>query len=195
MEVVIIGLLILGSIIGLTLIIERGLALRIKKVIPKPVVEAVQRYSGPKDDLALSGVCQQNPSPLSRLLLFAQEHKDWPKADNVDVLQTRARHEIVQLERGLVILEIIIGAAPLMGLVGTIYGLITLFGGVNLTGQGAEATIAKGIAIALNATLLGLITAIPSLVAWSYYSRKVDALAVEMENLCGEFLRKAYRDR
>lgn len=195
MEVIIIAVLVLGSIIGLTLIIERGLALRWRKVIPESVEQAVQRYSGSKDDLTFSGICQQNPSPLSRLLLFAQEHSDWPKTDNMDVLQTRARHEIVTLERGLVILEIIIGAAPLMGLVGTIYGLITLFGGVNLTGQGAEATMAKGIAIALNATLLGLITAIPSLVAWSYYSRKVDALAVEMETLCGEFLRKAYREK
>jgi len=52
---------------------------------------------------------------------------------------------------------------------------------------------AQGISLALNATLLGLLIAIPSVVAWSYYNKKVETLAVEMESLCDEFLRKHYR--
>ena len=53
--------------------------------------------------------------------------------------------------------------------------------------------MAKGIAIALNTTLMGLLIAIPSLVAWSYYTKMVETLAVEMETLCDEFLRRQYR--
>jgi biopolymer transport protein ExbB len=60
-------------------------------------------------------------------------------------------------------------------------------------GQGAEnAKFAQGISLALNATLIGLLVAIPALVAWSYYSKKVETLALEMESLCEEFLRKHY---
>ena len=83
----------------------------------------------------LRRVCEQKPSPLGRLLLLAADHLDWPKADNVDALQTAARHEIVRLERGLVVLEIIVGIAPLLGLVGTIAGMMTVFGDLGQTGS------------------------------------------------------------
>jgi biopolymer transport protein ExbB len=90
------------------------------------------------------------------------------------------------------VLEIIVGIAPLMGLVGTIYGLIILFGKTDLSSGDATA-FAKGISLALYATLSGLLIAIPALIGWSYYSRKVETLSVEMESLCDEFLRKHYR--
>ena len=60
--------------------------------------------------------------PLSRLLLVAYDHLTRPRGDSVDAIQTRARHEVVQLERGLVVLEIVVGIAPLLGLVGTVHG-------------------------------------------------------------------------
>ena len=86
-----------------------------------------------------------------------------------------------------------VGIAPLLGLVGTVYGLITLFGDLSRVGLGDNAALAKGIGIALYTTLMGLLIAIPSLVAWSYYTKKVETLAVEMETLCDEFLRRNYR--
>ncbi|MEI7809515.1 MAG: MotA/TolQ/ExbB proton channel family protein, partial [Verrucomicrobiota bacterium] len=133
--------------------------------------------------------------PLARLLLLAADHRDWPKADNVDSLETAARHEIVRLERGLVVLEIIVGIAPLLGLVGTIAGMMTLFGDIGQSGLGDAARLAKGIALILNATLIGLLIAIPSLIFWSYFSKKVEVLAVEMETLCDEFIRKQYAEK
>jgi biopolymer transport protein ExbB len=112
----------------------------------------------------------------------------------VDALQTAARHEIVRLERGLVVLEIIVGIAPLLGLVGTIAGMMTVFGDVGQTGLNDAAKLAAGIALILRATLIGLLIAIPSLIAWSYFSKKVEVFAVEMEALCGEFIRRQYAD-
>ena len=194
MEQLIIILLVLASVIGLTFIIERGLALRWSKVVPESVEKAVETCRSEAELPMLRRICEQNPSPLSRLLLAAVEHRDWPKAENIDALQTRARHEMAQLERGLVVLEIVIGVAPLLGLVGTIYGLITLFASLGESGLGDNAALSKGIALALNATLLGLLTAIPSLIAWSYYSKKVETLAVEMETVCDEFLQQHYRN-
>jgi biopolymer transport protein ExbB len=102
---------------------------------------------------------------------------------------------VVRLERGLVILEIVVGIAPLLGLVGTIYGLIMLFGELGTVTAAADdsSRLASGIATALYATLLGLLTAIPSLIAWSYYNKKVETLTVEMETICDEFIRRHYR--
>src|SRR4051812_48497605 len=193
MELLIIILLVGASLAGLTFIIERGLALRWKKVVPPEVENAVANCRGLADLPMLRRICEQTPSPLSRLLLLADKNRDWPREENADALQTRARYEIARLERGLVVLEIVVGIAPLLGLVGTIYGLIMLFGSLGQTGLGDSNALAKGIAIALNATLMGLLTAIPSLIAWSYYNKKVETLAVEMETLCDEFLRRQYR--
>ena len=142
----------------------------------------------------LCRVCERKPSPLGRLLLLAANALDHSKADNVDALQTAARHEIVQLERGLVVLEIIVGIAPLLGLVGTIAGMMTVFGDVGQTGLTDAGKLAAGIALILRATLIGLLIAIPSLIFWSYFSKKVEVFAVEMEALCGEFVRRQYAD-
>jgi len=190
----IIILLIAASLVGLTFIVERGLALRWKKIVPAEVENAVANCRETADLPMLRRVCEQNPSPLSRLLLLADKNRDWPREENVDALQTRARYEVARLERGLVILEIIVGIAPLLGLVGTIYGLIILFGAMGQSGLSDSNNLALGISTALNATLLGLLTAIPSLIAWSYYNKKVETLAVEMETLCDEFLRRQYRN-
>ena len=185
----------LTSVVGLAFIVERGLALRWNKVVPPEIAGALAACQTRDDVKALRRVCKQKPSPLGRLLLLAADHLDWPKADNVDTLQTAARHEIVRLERGLVVLEIIVGIAPLLGLVGTIAGMMTLFGDIGQTGLNDAARLAKGIALILHATLIGLLIAIPSLIAWSYFSKKVEVFAVEMEALCDEFIRRQYAER
>ena len=193
MEFVVYILLGLTSIVGLTFIVERGLALRWGKVLPSEIEAAVESCQEREDVNMLRGVCRKAPSPLGRLLMLAADHLDWPQDENVDALQTRARHEIVRLERGLVVLEIIVGIAPLLGLVGTILGMMTAFGDVGQAAQIDAAKLAQGISLILRATLVGLLIAIPSLIAWSYYSKKVEMLAVEMETLCDEFLRRQYR--
>ena len=142
----------------------------------------------------LRQICQQHDSAISRLLLMAADHMDWSKEENEDALQTRPRQEVTRLERGLVVLEIIVGIAPLLGLVGTIAGMMTLFGDIGQAGLTDAAKLAKGIALILNATLMGLLIAIPSLIFWSYYSKKVETIAVEMETICDEFLRRQYRE-
>ena len=185
----------LASVTSLTFIIERGLALRWKKVVPPAVELAAENCFAPADAPSLRRVCVENPSALSTLLKTAVDHLDAPLEETKDALETRARHEITRLERGLVVLEIATGIAPLLGLVGTIYGLIKLFNALGEKGVTDNAAFAAGIALALNATLLGLLVAIPSLIAWSYYSRKVETLTVEMETICDELLRRLNRKK
>jgi biopolymer transport protein ExbB len=192
MEAIIIGVLLAASVIGLTFIIERGLALRESKIIPTAVKGALETSRTADDLPMLRRICQQHPSPLSRLLLLADSHRHWARAENASALETSARYEISRLERGLVVLEIVVGVAPLLGLVGTIYGLIALFADMSASGNGDPGAVGHGVALALRATLFGLLTAIPSLVAWSYYSKKVEQSAVEMAALCDSFLLQLY---
>src|SRR2546427_3479637 len=194
MEPLVYGLLILTSVVGLTFIVERGIALRWRRVLPPEIEAAVESCQWPEDVPMLRRVCEQHKSPLSRLLVLAADHLHWPKADNVDAIQTRARHEVTRLERGLVVLEIIVGIAPLLGLVGTIAGMMTLFGDIGQAGLTEASRLAKGIALILQATLLGLLIAIPSLIFWSYYNKKIETIAIEMETLCDEFIRRQYRE-
>ena len=195
MEIVVYILLGLTSIVGVTFTIERAIALRWSRVLPSEIEAAVQSCQSRSDVGMLRRVCDQHNSALSRLLMLAADHLDWPKEDNADALQTRARHEVARLERGLVVLEIIVGIAPLLGLVGTIVGMISVFGDVGRAGLNDAAKLAQGISLILWATLIGLLIAIPSLIFWSYFTKKVETIAVEMETICNEFLHRQYRDQ
>ena len=195
MDIAVYILLGITSVVGLTFIVERAWTLRWGKVVPPPIAGALAACKTRDDVKALCRVCEQKPSPLGRLLLLAAGHLDWPKADNVDTLQTAARHEIVRLERGLVVLEIIVGIAPLLGLVGTIIGMMTLFDNIGAEGLNDATRLAHGIGLILKTTLIGLLIAIPALVSWSYFSKKVEVLAVEMEALCDDFVRRQYSDK
>lgn len=194
MELIVYLLLILTSVVGLTFIVERAFALRWGRVVPREVEAAVESCQTSEDVPMLRRVCQQHNSVMSRLLLTAADHLDWPKAEAVDAIQTRARHEIARLERGLVVLEIIVGIAPLLGLVGTILGMMSVFADVGQAGLTDAGKLAQGIALILRATLFGLMIAIPSLIFWSYYTKKVETLAIEMETVCDEFVRRQFRE-
>jgi biopolymer transport protein ExbB len=192
MDIVIYVLLGLTSVIGLGVALWRGWWLRWNQVVPPPIVVALDECRTPDDVKNLRQLCAENPSSLARLISNAIEHLDWPKSENVSALETAARHEIVRLERGLVVLEVIIGIAPLLGLVGTIIGMMTLFDNIGTTGLNDAARLATGIGLILKTTLIGLLIAIPALVTWSYFSKKVEVFAVELEALCAEFIRRQY---
>lgn len=176
------------SVLALGFILERAWSLRRARVMPPGLADLL----GTADPATLRGACQAQPSPLARLVLSVLDHLPWSKSENLAALLVQARREVIRLERGLVVLEIIVGIAPLLGLVGTIYGIIPLFGEFGKAVAGDNSLIAKGIGSALNKTLLGLLVAMPSLVAWSYFNKKVEALAVELEALCDVLLRRQY---
>lgn len=187
-----IWVLVATSVVALAMMIDRGLALRWARIIPPPLLDALDRFTQGGDGAALERAALQYDSALGRLLRLGLENADRPREETRDAIETRARREVSRLERGMVVLEITVGIAPLLGLVGTIHGLITLFGDLGKMGLGESSVFAKGIAIALNATLLGLLVAIPSLVAWSYFSRRIETLAIEMEAACSELVEHLY---
>ncbi len=184
------------SIVSLTTIILRTLALRERYVLPLVIESEMERLVPGTSPERLARIVHHDPSSLARIVRVALAHLRWPRSENVEAVQTRARYEMVRLERGLVVLEVIIGIAPLIGLIGTVSGLVHVFASLGLSAGAADAKrIALGISEALNCTVFGLGIAVPSMVAFVYFSKKVEVLSVEMESLVTDLLSKCYYGR
>jgi biopolymer transport protein ExbB len=185
------------SIAAVTTIILRGIALRRRNVLPLVIESEIERLVPGASAERLSRIVHEDESSLARIVRVALQHLRGPRSENVEVVETRARHEMVVLERGLIVLEVITGIAPLLGLIGAVSGLVHVFSHLGLSAGGASDTkaIALGIAEALNATVFGLSIAIPTLVAFSYFSKKIEVMSVEMETLVVELISKCYYGR
>lgn len=180
------------SFVATTVMLLRGRALMERNVMPSIIAEEVRRLE-PGDELTeLSNILQENPSPLSRILLTLIRNLSWPRTDNAEVVQIQARHETARLESGMVLLEITAGIGPLIGLLGCLSGLVGMFGGITNIGDTDATAIAHGIAEAMNTTIVGIAVAVPSLVAHNYFMRKIEVMAVEMEAIATELLAKCY---
>jgi biopolymer transport protein ExbB len=188
--------LLVCSIVAVTTIIVRSFALREKNVLPLVIESEMERLVPGASPERLARIVHHDPSSLARIVRVALQHLRWPRSENVEAVQTRARHEMVRLERGLVLLEVITGIAPLIGLIGTVSGLIQVFASLGLSAAAADAKqIARGISEALSCTIFGLGIAVPALVAFVYFSKKVEVMSVEMESLVTDLLSKCYYGR
>jgi biopolymer transport protein ExbB len=184
------------SIVSVTIMILRGLALLRKKIMPPIIEHEIERLAPGESPERLWRIVHHDPSSLARITRVALQHLRGARSENVEAVQTRARHEMVRLERGLIILEVIVGIAPLLGLIGAVSGLVHVFSHLGLS-SGASDTrqIALGIAEALNATVFGLSIAVPTLIGFTYFSRKVEVMSIEMETLVVELINKLYFGR
>ncbi len=186
--------LVICSIISLAIILERIIALRVSVVIKPSLAKAIHdlHYGGKTTLVEQLSVDEE--TALSRLARACLMYTSWPKDENAEAVQAYARREIIRLERGLVFLEIVTGLGPLLGLMGTILGLIRIFGAAGSSNDlsAQAATIAAGIAEAMYCTVAGLFVAIPALIAYSLFARHIEALTIDLETLCSELLGKLY---
>lgn len=192
-------LLLACSVVSLTVILLRGFALRREAVVPAVLLRSVDSMKSGENDEAvmrLKRLVSGDTSALGRIVEVALQHLGWPKGENTEAVQTKARHEVVRLESGLIVLEVIIGIAPLLGLLGTVSGLVNVFATLGTSeGMADPRDIATGIAEALNTTIVGLAIAVPSLIAFSYFSKKIETMSVEMESLLADLLTKCYHKK
>jgi biopolymer transport protein ExbB len=184
------------SIVSVTTMILRGLALRRKNVMPPLIEQEIERLAPGESPELLSRIVHHDSSSLARITRVALQYLRAPRSENIEAVQTRARHEMVRLEKGLIVLEVIVGIAPLLGLIGAVSGLVHVFSHLGLSSGAADTRqIALGIAEALNATVFGLSIAVPTLIGFTYFSRKVEVMSVEMETLVVELINKLYYGR
>ena len=184
------------SIVTVTTIVLSILTLREKKVLPLVIESEIERLVPGGSSERLMRVVNNDNSSLARITRSALQHLRWPRSENIEFAQTRARAELVRLERGLIVLEVVTGIAPLIGLIGTVSGLVQVFSGLGLsTGAADTKAVALGISMALNCTIFGLSIAVPSLIAFSYFSKKVEVLSVQMESIVSDLIAKCYYGR
>jgi len=161
--------LALCSLVAVFITFERLIALRPSRVMPAAMVDAF--IAG-----RIEGVQPDSRSVAGRIVGFYRSRQ--PDAES---LNAYARLEVSRMERGIFLLEVVIGAAPLIGLLGTVTGLTQVFSGFSAeTGLPDPGAFITGIALALNTTILGLAIAIPALAAHAYLLRRVESLAVRI---------------
>ena len=165
------------SAAAIFIICERAYALRKAAVMPQDLVEAV---------IAGRPLMGGRHTVLARIVDFADQHPN-----DEGAVKAFARLEVNRMQRGLPYLDVIYAAAPLIGLTGTVTGLLQVFSQISPdTGLPDPAAFTKGVALALSATVIGLGIAIPSLIGAGYLSRKVDNYAAELEVLLERILQR-----
>lgn len=159
----------LCSLLATVIILERLFALRRSRVIPRGYGAAIRRGEIPVSDGGKS---------VAGSILEAFERRGL----DVEQLKALTRLEVTRMERGLFILEIVVSAAPLLGLLGTVTGLVRVFSQISPeTGLPDPAAFVEGVSMALTTTILGLSIAIPALAFNSYLNRKVDTYEAQLE--------------
>ena len=173
--------IILCSVIAVAIIAERLWALQERRVIPPDLTRKVWQLveSGQVNDKVVAAL-EQN-SPLGKLLSAGLANRHRPREVMMERLEDTGRHAVHDLERFLNTLGTIAGVTPLLGLLGTVTGIIKAFNALYLGGIGDPRALSGGISEALVATAAGLCVAIPSLIAYRYLRGRVDGLVVQME--------------
>ncbi|MBL0282928.1 MAG: MotA/TolQ/ExbB proton channel family protein [Zoogloea sp.] len=186
--------LLFASIVAVALIIERLITLRRSKILPEGLLEKVVgelRQTGATPEMinrvALS-------SPLGRILAAGLRNVRSPREVMKESIEETGRAVSHDLERFLTTLGTIASISPLMGLFGTVVGMIEIFGSQAPGGSNPQ-QLAHGISIALYNTGFGLVIAIPSMIFWRHFRSTVDGLIVEMEQQAIRLVEVVHGDR
>ncbi|HUJ54079.1 MAG TPA: MotA/TolQ/ExbB proton channel family protein [Steroidobacteraceae bacterium] len=173
--------IILCSITAAAIILERLWTLQDKRVLPRELPQRVWQLieANQVNDKVIAAL-EQN-SPLGRLLATGLANRHRPREIVMERLEDTGRHVVHELERFLNTLGTIAGVSPLLGLLGTVTGIIRAFNAIQAGGMGDPRALSGGIAEALIATAAGLCVAIPALISYRYLRGRVDGIVVEME--------------
>lgn len=180
------------SLVALTVLIERLLTLRRINVVPDDFLPNLRSAmgDGSGDRNEAMDYCRNNPSPIAAICATALRRQHEPIELLEKHIQEAGEREVTKLQRFLRPLSVIAAITPLMGLLGTIFGMIKAFQTVATSGEalGKAELLATGIYEAMITTAAGLLVAIPTLIAYHWISAKIEALAIEMDRVTCEFV-------
>lgn len=190
--------IIVGSILAFAIIIERLWTLQEKRVLPPNLSKEV--WALVKDDSLSRKQIEtlNNSSPLGQILAAGLNNRHRNREVMKESIEDTGRHVVHELNRYLNSLGTIAAISPLLGLLGTVIGMVNVFAAITTHGVGDPGVLAGGISEALITTAAGLCVAIPSLIGYRYLRGRIDALVVQMERealtLVESLLRKQYLD-
>lgn len=173
--------ILLASVIAMAIVVERFWSLQRKRIAPENLVAQVWQWlrSGQLDEARLQAL--RAGSPLGRILAAGLVNRRHERHVIRESIEEAGRLIVYELERYLNTLGTIAAVSPLLGLLGTVFGMIQMFGALKTSGAGDPAELAGGIGQALVTTAAGLLVAIPALYFYRYFRGRVDALVITME--------------
>lgn len=178
--------IVLCSVIALSISVERYWALRRSRVIPADLLNKALSISKSPDKKQLQQLAKH--SPLGRILATGLANVNADIFLINDRVEEAGRHVVHDLEKYLSGLSTIAAVTPLIGLLGTVIGMIDVFSNIMLAGVGQAQALAGGIAVALLTTAAGLMVAIPTLIVHRYFQRQVENLAIDLEKQAATFV-------
>ncbi len=181
--------IVLCSMAAVTVMISAWLRLRDHLVLPAPVasqLRSLPQYAQKGDIKPLQEFLEKDPSLLASLGALAISGTFSSRQECVETITARAKEDLHHLERGVSILEVMVTVAPLLGLLGTTAGLVGMFSAFGSDAGPDTSTIAKEIGVALRCTIAGLFVAVPSVLAHTYFVRRLDNIAVRLESILHE---------
>ncbi len=180
-----------ASLLWLTFLVERLVGLRRSGILPGNLVRSVNGLpAGPVDMSQVESICNANRSSAGRVLYAAATHIDQTRHEIEDAVNNAAQREIHSMKRYLRLFAIIAAVAPLLGLLGTVTGMIQAFREVAIAGLGSGKALAPGIYKALVTTATGLIVAIPALLTHSWIQSRIDNYVHSINTLVVDFVDK-----
>jgi biopolymer transport protein ExbB len=175
------GPIILASIIAAAIFLERLWTLQAKRVLPTELTEKVWRWVEQRQIQDKHIAALQQNSALGKILAAGLANRHRSRDIIKESIEDTGRHVVHELDRFIGALGTIASLSPLMGLLGTVLGMIRTFNAITTDGIGNPAALAGGIAEALITTAAGLTVAIPALIGYKYLRGRVEALVVQME--------------
>jgi len=169
------------SVIAVAIISERLWTLRVGRVLPRHLVAQIWNWVRNNELNATTLHDLRSGSPLGRILAAGLVNLRHDREVMKESIQDAGRHTVLELERYLNTLGTIAAIAPLLGLLGTVIGMIKVFTAITTQGVGNPGALAGGISEALITTAAGLSVAIPSLMFYRYFRGRVNMLVVRME--------------
>lgn len=192
-------LIVLCSMAAVTVTTITYLRLRETLLMPEEVETALRSlptYSAKGDIGPLHTLLEGNSSMLARLSLLAVSGQFTTKQECVEVVGQKAKEQLHSLERDMPYLEVMVTIAPLLGLLGTTAGLVGMFsafGEGGSTGGPDTFAVAKEIGVALRCTIAGLLVAVPSVVAHTFFVRKLDGISMRLESILQDTINTFYQ--
>lgn len=183
------------SVVALAIIVERAWSLRQKRVVPAHLVGEVWRQARKGEVTEEQVKALRADSPLGRILAVGLLNRDRDRQIMKEAIEEAGRAVSHELERFLTALGTIAAITPLLGLLGTVIGMISVFTTITNLGVGNPAELAGGISQALITTAAGLSVAIPSLIFYRHFRGKVEALTVQMEQEAVKLVEILHGDR
>jgi len=171
----------LASMVGMAAIIERVYVLRRNRIVIPEIAEAVETLSASSDLSVARAICERKPGPFANIVIAGLDHADADWTIVRSVLEESGRQESIRLVRRLGVLETVAAVSPLLGLLGTVLGMIRVFATISAAGLGNPETLSAGISEAMVTTAAGLIIGIPALVAHNWLSGRADRIISELE--------------